>query len=115
MLERRDFIKAKAALLIVLVWGELLAFAEEKSAVARTIEFADGSLGQRLRAFVRFGHTGEYGDWPGQVIAAIASLGACVLVYTGLSLAVRRFAAVLKRKRKPALVSSKTYEEQPVA
>ena len=51
--------------------------------------FADGSLGQRLRAFVRFGHTGEYGGWPGQAIAAVASLGACVLVYTGLSLSLR--------------------------
>jgi uncharacterized iron-regulated membrane protein len=66
-------------------------------AVLKTIKFADGSLGQRLRAFVRFGHTGEYGGWLGQLIAALASLGACVLAYTGLSLAVRRFAARLKR------------------
>jgi uncharacterized iron-regulated membrane protein len=61
--------------------------------------FADGSLGQRLRAFVRFGHTGEYGGWPGQIIAAFASLGACVLVYTGLSLAIRRLARALKGKK----------------
>jgi hypothetical protein len=60
--------------------------------------FASGSLGQRLRSFVRFGHTGEYGAWPGQAIAAIASFGACVLVYSGLALAIRRLLAALKRK-----------------
>lgn len=70
----------------------------DTGAVVKTSTFADGSLGQRLRAFVRFGHTGEYFGWIGQVIAAIASLGACVLVYTGLSLAIRRFAARLRRK-----------------
>ncbi|HEX4166516.1 MAG TPA: PepSY-associated TM helix domain-containing protein, partial [Bryobacteraceae bacterium] len=68
-------------------------------AVLRTTPFADGSLGQRLRAFVRFGHTGEWGGFPGQLIAAIASLGACVLVYTGLSLSIRRLIAGLKRNR----------------
>jgi PepSY-associated TM region len=62
--------------------------------------FADGSLGQRLRAFVRFGHTGEYGGWAGQAIAAIASLSACLLVYTGLSLSIRGLAAKLKGKQR---------------
>jgi hypothetical protein len=57
----------------------------DTGAVVKTSSFADGSLGQRLRAFVRFGHTGEYGGWMSQVIAALSSLGACVLVYTGLS------------------------------
>jgi uncharacterized iron-regulated membrane protein len=61
--------------------------------------FADGSLGQRLRAFVRFGHTGEYGGLLGQTIAAIASLGACVLVYTGLSLAIRRLAGMFEHRK----------------
>lgn len=68
-------------------------------AVLRTTRFADGSLGQRLRAFVRFGHTGEWGGWPGQLIAAIASLGACVLVYTGLLLSLRRLIARFKQDR----------------
>ena len=69
------------------------------AAVLKTISFADGSLGQRLRAFVRFGHTGEWGGWVGQLIAAVASLAGCVLVYTGLSLSIRRLIARLKRKR----------------
>jgi uncharacterized iron-regulated membrane protein len=67
-------------------------------AVVKKSTFADGSLGQRLRAFVRFGHTGEYYGAVGQAIAALASLGACVLVYTGLSLSIRRLTAKLKRK-----------------
>jgi hypothetical protein len=68
-------------------------------AVLKATTFADGSLGQRLRAFVRFGHTGEWGGWAGQLIAAITSLAACVLVYTGLSLSIRRLIARLKRNR----------------
>jgi uncharacterized iron-regulated membrane protein len=71
----------------------------ETGAVMKTSTFADGSLGQRLRAFVRFGHTGEYGGLAGQTIAAIVSLGACVLVYTGLSLSIRRLAAKLNRRK----------------
>jgi len=70
----------------------------DTGAVVKVRTFADGSLGQRLRAFVRFGHTGEYYGLLGQAIAALASLGACVLVYTGLSLSLRRLAAALKRK-----------------
>jgi uncharacterized iron-regulated membrane protein len=68
-------------------------------AMLETRTFADGSLGQRLRSFVRFGHTGEYYGLVGQGIAAAASLGACVLVYTGLALSIRRLTARLKRKR----------------
>ena len=68
-------------------------------AVLKRTTFSDGSLGQRLRSFVRFGHTGEWGGGVGQLIAAIVSLAACVLVYTGLSLSVRRLLATIKRKR----------------
>jgi uncharacterized iron-regulated membrane protein len=68
--------------------------------VIKAIRFTDGSLGQRLRAFVRFGHTGEYGGLAGQAIAALCSLGACVLVYTGFALAIRRLRANLNRRRR---------------
>ncbi len=74
----------------------------DTGAVLRTTTFADGSLGQRLRAFVRFGHTGEYYGVLGQAIAALASFGACLLVYTGVSLSIRRLSAKLKRKRNAA-------------
>ncbi|MBV9227147.1 MAG: PepSY domain-containing protein [Acidobacteriaceae bacterium] len=86
----------------------------ETGTVVKTSTFADGSLGQRLRAFVRFGHTGEYGGWLGQVIAAIASLAACVLVYTGLSLSIRRLSAKLKSKRREIFSDSRAYAKQPI-
>ena len=46
--------------------------------------------GRQMRAWVRFGHTGEAAGVLGETIAAIASLGAAFLVWTGLSLALRR-------------------------
>jgi uncharacterized iron-regulated membrane protein len=46
--------------------------------------------GQRLRTWFRFVHTGEEYGILGQTIAALASLAACFLVYTGLALAYRR-------------------------
>lgn len=49
--------------------------------------------GQKLRSWVRPLHTGEAGGWPGQSIAVIAALGGITLVWTGLSLAWRRFFA----------------------
>ncbi len=70
----------------------------DTGAVLKTTAFTSGSLGQRLRAFVRFGHTGEYYGVLGQAIATLASLGACVLVYTGLLLSIRRLIARLKRR-----------------
>jgi uncharacterized iron-regulated membrane protein len=68
--------------------------------VEKTSTLADGNLGQRLRSFVRFGHTGEYYGLLGQIVAALASLGACLLVYTGLALSIRRLAAFLRRQRR---------------
>ncbi len=56
------------------------------------------SLGRRLRSWVRATHTGEAGRLPGQVIAFAASLGGCLLVYTGLLLTARRFRAWLARR-----------------
>jgi len=53
--------------------------------------FSDRPLGRRLRAWLRFLHTGEAFGWPGQLIAMTASLGAVVLVWTGLALSWRRF------------------------
>ncbi len=64
--------------------------------------FASSSLGERLRAFVRFGHSGEYYGLAGQALAALASLAAGVLVYTGLSLATRRLIASNSTRSKPA-------------
>jgi uncharacterized iron-regulated membrane protein len=47
--------------------------------------------GRRLRSWTRFTHTGEYYGLIGQTVAGLVSLGAVILVYTGLALAFRRF------------------------
>jgi uncharacterized iron-regulated membrane protein len=59
--------------------------------VLRATTFTDYNLGRRLRAWVRFAHTGEAGGLVGQTFAGIASAGGVLLVFTGLALAIRRF------------------------
>lgn len=61
--------------------------------------YADLSLSRRIRAWVRFGHTGEVFGLTGQWIATIASLGGVFLVLTGLALSLRRLAAWWRRRR----------------
>ncbi len=59
----------------------------------QTVRWEDQSPGRRLRIWTRFLHTGEaLGPW-GQAVAALACLGALVLVYTGFALSWRRFFA----------------------
>jgi uncharacterized iron-regulated membrane protein len=65
--------------------------------------FADSSLGRRARSWNRFLHTGEAFGWPGQLIAALASLGACFLVYTGFALSWRRFFMKKEPKSEPVV------------
>ena len=67
--------------------------------VVRWEPFAAQSAGRRLRSWTRFTHTGEYYGLAGQTVAGIVSGAAVVLVYAGLSLAVRRFVGWLARRR----------------
>ena len=60
--------------------------------------FGDQSPGRRLRSFLRFAHTGEFGGIAGQTVAGIASLGGVFLVWTGLALSWRRLLAARARK-----------------
>jgi uncharacterized iron-regulated membrane protein len=53
-------------------------------------QFSDNSAGRKLRAWSRFLHTGEELGLLGQIIGAIACLGAIMLVWTGISMALRR-------------------------
>jgi len=55
--------------------------------------YANNSLGQKMRQWARFAHSGELGGWPGQTLAAVACAGGVVLVITGLALATRRLMA----------------------
>ncbi len=60
-------------------------------ALRRTETFASLSAGQRARRWLRLLHTGEAFGWPGQLAAGIGCLGGCMLVWTGIALAWRRF------------------------
>jgi len=63
--------------------------------------FADSSMGVKLRAVARTGHTGEMGGIFFQLVAGLMSLAGAVLVYTGFALSLRRFAAWRRRKARP--------------
>lgn len=67
--------------------------------------FATNSAGRRLRSLARFVHTGEAGGIIGQAIAAIATLGGVLLVWTGLRMAwirARSFVLTRSHGRVPA-------------
>jgi uncharacterized iron-regulated membrane protein len=67
--------------------------------VVRWEPFASLSPGRQIRSWLRFAHTGEVYGLVGQTIAGLVSLGASVLVYTGLLLAFRRLLAWRVRVR----------------
>ena len=60
------------------------------AAVVKWEPYAGYNLGRTLRAWVRPVHTGEAIGVLGQVVAALASAGGMVLVWTGVALAWRR-------------------------
>lgn len=59
--------------------------------IVKAERFSSYNLGRQLRTWGRWVHTGEAGGLPGQVVAALASAGAAVLVWTGFALSWRRF------------------------
>ena len=61
--------------------------------------FSSLSPGRQLRSYLRFAHTGEVWGLTGQTIAGLASLGGTFLVWTGVSLAIRRLWAWRARRR----------------
>ena len=65
--------------------------------------FASYNLGRQFRTWARWIHTGEAAGLPGQIIAALASAGAAVLVWTGFALSWRRFSG-----RKAAAEATRT-------
>ena len=73
--------------------------------------YSNNSLGRRMRSWLRFAHTGEVYGLVGQTVAALASAGGALLVYTGLALALRRLLAWLSRRR--ALVAAARAEPSP--
>jgi uncharacterized iron-regulated membrane protein len=76
-----------------------LTLNRKTAAEVRWEPFSSYNSGRQLRAWIRFTHTGEAGGIAGQSIAALAALGGAVLVWTGLSLAIRRLIASLARRK----------------
>jgi len=70
--------------------------------VRETLAYADLSASRRIRAWVRFGHTGEVFGIPGQLVATLVSAVGVLLVYTGFALAWRRAAAFVRRRARRA-------------
>ena len=58
-----------------------------------------------MRSILRFAHTGEVLGFAGQTIAGLVSLGATLLVYTGLALSWRRFWSWRRRTALPSAAS----------
>ncbi|HEV7889576.1 MAG TPA: PepSY-associated TM helix domain-containing protein [Pyrinomonadaceae bacterium] len=71
--------------------------------VVRWEPASNNTLGRRMRTWLRFAHTGEVYGILGQTIAGLVSLGGAFLVYTGLSLAWRRFFAWKGRRSREQL------------
>ncbi|CAN5133052.1 hypothetical protein BH20ACI1_BH20ACI1_07400 [soil metagenome] len=69
--------------------------------VTKWESYDDQNSGRQLRSWVRFTHTGETGGIIGQFIGFLACIGGAFLVWTGISLALRRFYRAIKRQ-KPA-------------
>lgn len=59
--------------------------------VAKWEPYGEQNAARQLRSWSRFTHTGETGGIVGQIIGFIACIGGAFLVFTGISLALRRF------------------------
>lgn len=62
--------------------------------------FSTESRPERVRSILRYAHTGEVLGIAGQTIAGLASAGAVILVWTGVSLVLRRLRKWLARRRR---------------
>ncbi|HEX6308516.1 MAG TPA: PepSY-associated TM helix domain-containing protein [Longimicrobiales bacterium] len=80
--------------------GEL-ALAAATGEVIEWMPFASGPRAGRVRSILRYLHTGEVLGIAGQTIAGVVSAGAVLLVWTGASLALRRFGAWRRRDGRP--------------
>ena len=82
-----------------------LTLKSESAEVAKWDPYGERSAAVQLRSWFRFTHTGETGGIPGQIIGFIACVGGAMLVWTGFSLAFRRFGNFLKRRRNKEALS----------
>jgi uncharacterized iron-regulated membrane protein len=76
-----------------------LSYARATGALLSTSGYGDLSLSRRIRAWVRFGHTGEVFGVTGQLIATLVTAVGALLVWTGLALTWRRWRQWRGRRR----------------
>jgi uncharacterized iron-regulated membrane protein len=83
------------------IFGRSTLTVDAKTAgVSKWEPYGELNSGRQLRTWFRFTHTGESGGLIGQFIGFIACIGGAFLVYTGISLAIRRFSRWLKKRSK---------------
>ena len=75
-----------------------LVLARKDGRVVRVETFSNNPPGRRWRLYARFVHTGEMFGIVGRIVALLACISAVMLVWTGFSLSLRRFASWRKRK-----------------
>lgn len=75
-----------------------LALDAKTAEVSKWEPYAEQNAGRQLRSWIRFTHTGETGGVAGQLVGFIACVGGAFLVWTGFSLAFRRFRNWLQRR-----------------
>ena len=85
-----------------------LTLARATGAEVKWEPFAAGTTGRKARSILRCAHTGEVLGIVGQTIAGLVSLGAAVLVWTGLALSLRRFAAWRGRRTRPDVAATES-------
>ncbi|MGD9630518.1 MAG: PepSY-associated TM helix domain-containing protein [Pyrinomonadaceae bacterium] len=77
-----------------------LTLSAKDPSLQRWEPYGERNTAVQLRSWFRFTHTGETGGLIGQLIGFIACVGGAFLVWTGLSLALRRFGNFIKRHRR---------------
>ena len=68
--------------------------------VLKKESYASYNTGRKARTWLRFLHTGEALGFFGKLVAALASLGGAMLMWTGFALAFRRFIAWCASRRR---------------
>ena len=68
------------------------------ASVSKWEPYGEQNGARQLRSWFRFTHTGETGGMPGQIIGFIACIGGAFLVWTGFSLAFRRFRSWMRKR-----------------
>jgi uncharacterized iron-regulated membrane protein len=91
-----------------------LVLARTDGHVVRVDPFSNNSPGRRWRIYARFVHTGEMFGMPGRIVALLACISAFMLVWTGFSLALRRFFSWRKRKTSRENVDGQRNPNSPV-